>query len=202
MIICEYEIKKLFTRTQMADQQKFSPLETARLLLRPFEPGDAQGFSNYRSDPEVARYQGWDAPYSLTKAEQFVAEMQQTRPGGQDDWYQVAVELKSEGVLIGDIGFKIFSVGQQAELGFTLASAYQGKGYAFESMHRILQYLFEQFGLHRIQANCDPRNGTSVRLLERLGMRREGHMIENVWYKGEWADEYWYAVLRREWNPH
>ena len=184
----------------MADQTKFSPIETARLLLRSFAPGDAQGFSDYRSDPGVALYQGWDAPYSLTKAEQFVAEMQQARPGGQDDWYQVAVELKSGGVLIGDIGFKIFSGGQQAEIGFTLASAYQGKGYAFEATHRILQYLFEQLTLHRVQANCDPRNSASVRLLERLGMRREGHMIENVWYKGEWADEYWYAVLHREWN--
>jgi RimJ/RimL family protein N-acetyltransferase len=145
MIVCEYEIRKHIMRTSMTDQTNFSPIETARLLLRPFEAGDAQGFSDYRSDPEVARYQGWDAPYSLNKAEQFVAEMQQARPGGQDDWYQVAVELKSEGVLIGDIGFKIFSDGQQAEIGFTLASAYQGKGYAFEAAHRILQYLFEQF---------------------------------------------------------
>jgi RimJ/RimL family protein N-acetyltransferase len=184
----------------MTETHPFQPIETPRLLLRPFEARDAQAFCDYRSDAEVARYQGWDAPYSLVKARRFVAEMQATPVGVPDEWYQVAVELRSQSGLIGDIGFKIFSAGRQGEIGFTLARAHQGKGYAFEATGRILRYLFEQFDVHRVQANCDPRNTPSFRLLEKLGMRREGHMIESVWYKGEWADEYWYAILRREWQ--
>jgi RimJ/RimL family protein N-acetyltransferase len=184
----------------MTGQQEFKPLETNRLLLRPFEARDAQAFSDYRSDPEVARYQGWNAPFSLEKAKPFVIEMKHITPGTLGDWYQVAVELKSYGYLIGDIGFKVLQDGRQGEIGFTLAREYQGKGYALEAVERIFQYLFEQFDLHRVQANCDPRNLASVRLLERLGMRREGHTIESARYKGEWADEYWYAVLQREWN--
>jgi RimJ/RimL family protein N-acetyltransferase len=184
----------------MNDLQPFSPIETDRLLLRPFKAGDAQAFADYRSDPEVARYQGWDAPYSYMKAVQFVAEMQRIKPGIPGEWYQAAIEFKSQAIVIGDIGLKVLSDGLQGEIGFTLAVKHQGKGYAFEATERIMQYMFEQFALHRIQANCDPRNTASIRLMERLGMRREGHMIENVWYKGEWADEYWYAILRREWE--
>jgi len=183
----------------MTEYRPFQPIETPRLLLRCFEARDAQAFSDYRSDPEVARYQGWDAPYSLERAQRFVQEMQAALVGAPEEWYQVAIELKSEGVLIGDIGFKIFSAGRQGEIGFTLMHAYQGKGYAYEAAERILRLLFEQFDLHRVQANCDPRNAPSYRLLEKLGMRREGHMLESIWFKGDWADEYWYAILRREW---
>jgi RimJ/RimL family protein N-acetyltransferase len=184
----------------MTERKAFVPIETDRLLLRPFEARDAHFFSDYRSDPEVARYQGWDAPYSLAKAVRFVADMQGVNPGKPDDWYQAAIELKTEGILIGDIGFKVLYDGRQGEIGFTLASKYQRKGYAFEAVEQIMNYMFAQFDLHRIQANCDPRNLSSIRLMERLHMRREGHLIENVWYKGEWADEFWYAILRREWE--
>jgi RimJ/RimL family protein N-acetyltransferase len=184
----------------MPEPALFVPIETARLLLRPFELRDAWAFSDYRSDPEVARYQAWEPPFSLESATWFIEELHQVIPGTPGGWYQVAVELKSEAVLIGDVGFQLFSSGRQAEIGFTLARRCHGKGFAFEAVGQVLDYLFTSFDLHRVQASCDPRNLASVRLLERLGMRREGHRIESAWYKGEWTDEYWYAILRREWQ--
>jgi RimJ/RimL family protein N-acetyltransferase len=88
---------------------------------------------------------------------------------------------------------------QQAEIGFTFSRDYQGKGLAREAAACVLDYAFNGLGLHRVIAITDCANERSVALLGRLGMRREGHFIENVWFKGRWGDEYQYATLREEW---
>ena len=88
---------------------------------------------------------------------------------------------------------------RQAEIGFTLSREYQGYGYATEAVSSILNYAFHTFDLHRIIAITDCENIASVALLERLGMRREGHFIQNIWFKGKWGDEYLYAMLKDEW---
>ena len=80
-------------------------LETPRLVLRSFEDRDAAPFAAYRSDPEVARYQGWEAPFPMENAARFVADMIRARPGMPGAWYQVAIELKSTGEMIGDCAF-------------------------------------------------------------------------------------------------
>ncbi len=176
-------------------------LETPRLFLRTFEDRDTAIFASYRSDPEIARYQGWEAPYSLEQAARFVAEMKSLQPGIPGRWYQIAIENKSSREFIGDCAFQILLEDQrQAEIGFTLARAYQGQGYATEAATHLLEYLFTNLTIHRVRANCDPENKASARLLERLGMRHEGHFIESLWLKGRWYDEDWYAILRREWR--
>ena len=183
-------------------------LETQRLLLRPFELRDIHSLSEYRSDPEVERYQGWDAPFSIERARSFVAAMQNAKPGLPGDWYQVAIALRQPapqqpGLLIGDCVFCLLREDpSQAEIGFTLARAYQGQGYAYEAVSRLLSYLFGNLGLHRVLANCDVQNHASARLMERLGMRREAHLIDSLWFKGAWASEYWYAILRYEWEQN
>jgi RimJ/RimL family protein N-acetyltransferase len=181
-------------------------IETPRLLLRSFEELDIEPFAAYRSDPDVARYQSWDVPYTVAQAAAFVAAMKEQQPGQGDEWYQIAVELKQKATLIGDaiIGDCAFHLlaedARQAEIGFTLAQPYQGHGYAAEAVHALLTYLFDTFDLHRVVAVCDADNLGSVRLLERIGMRREAHFVENVWFKGAWGSEYSYALLRREWG--
>lgn len=177
------------------------PVETARLFLRPFEERDLHRFVAYRSDPAVARYQGWALPYCLEQATTFLKEMQRTRPGEPGRWYQLAIQPRSLGYLVGDCAFCL-SAGdaQQAEIGFTLARAHQGQGYATEAVSALLDYLFGTFGLHRVYAVCDVENGGSAGVLERVGMRREAHLIESTWFKGRWSSEYWYAILRAEWT--
>ena len=176
------------------------PLETSRLVLRPFEERDLPHFVAYRSDPAVARYQGWDVPYRPDQATALLEEMRRTRPGEPGRWYQVAIESKALGQLIGDCAFRVLADdGRQAEIGFTLAPAVQRQGYATEAVTALLDDLFGTFGLHRVYAVCDVENEASARLLERVGMRREGHFIESVWFKGRWSSEYWYAILRAEW---
>jgi RimJ/RimL family protein N-acetyltransferase len=174
--------------------------ETSRLILRPFAERDAQAFSDYRSDPEVARLQGWEAPYNLERAVQFVNEMKSAQPGTPGDWYQLAMERKSDGELVGDSAFQILREdSRQAEIGITLARRHQSQGYALEGLTRLLEYLFDDLELHRVRANVDPQNQPSIHLLERLGFRHEGRFIESWFLKGAWCDEDWYAMLRREW---
>ena len=175
-------------------------LETNRLILRSFLDADAEPFAEYRSDPDVARYQGWGIPYTLTQAMQFIEAMKHTEPGTPGKWFQVALQLKTSGQLIGDCAFCVLAdEPQQANIGFTLTQHYQGHGYAAEAVTRLLAYLFNDLKLHRVRAICDVENLASARVLERLRLRREAHFIDNVWFKGRWSSEYGYAVLASEW---
>ncbi len=177
----------------------FVNLETARLILRHFTDADLVPFMAYRNDPDVARYQGWEG-ISEAEAHAFIAEQKLVQPGVPGQWLQIAIEFKETGTLAGDCALKIDEHDErQAEIGYTLARAYQGKGIAFEAVSRVLDYAFRALELHRVIAITDSENAASIALLERLGLRREGHFIQNVWFKRKWADEYLYAVLQHEW---
>jgi RimJ/RimL family protein N-acetyltransferase len=176
--------------------------ETPRLIIRTFQESDQEAFSAYRSDPLVAQYQGWDTPYSLEQSAAFIHAMTMTTPGTPGEWYQIAIELKTPtapGPLIGDVAFHMKQDMRQAYIGFTLARPYQGQGYALEAVTCLLDYLYDELKLHRVIATTDVLNSASIRLIERLGFRREAHFIENDWFKGRWSSEYWYAMLAEEW---
>ncbi len=175
------------------------PAATERLILRPFESKDAPTFSAYRSDPEIARYQGWQAPYSLEQARDFIAEMQAKIPGQPGQWYQVALELKEDRRLIGDCAFRLSEDGRQAELCLKQARANKKRGYAREAGDWLLAALFGTLKVQRVFANIDPRNTAAIQSIGRLGFRFEGRFKQSLWLKGEWVDEEWYALLREEW---
>jgi RimJ/RimL family protein N-acetyltransferase len=170
-------------------------VRTERLTLRRFTPGDAEAFAAYRSDPEVARYQSWDAPLPLADATRKVEEFANGDPAAPG-WFQYAVDL--DGVLIGDLGLNLDANLKQAELGFTLAPAYQGQGYATEAVRGLLDNLFVERKLHRVSAECDARNTASARLLERVGFQREGLRRSHTWFKGEWTDDLLFGLLRSD----
>lgn len=181
------------------DVHPFHPIELQRVILRAFTDVDLPIFLAYRNDPEVARYQSWETT-SEAEARDFIQEQKDAQPGRPGAWFQIAIELKETSKLIGDCALKILADdARQAELGFTLSRAYQGRGLAFEAISGILDYVFKTLGLHRVIAIADCENLASVALLERLGMRREGHFIQNTWFKGKWGDEYLYAILGEEW---
>lgn len=180
--------------------ENFTDLMSDRLVLRRFSPTDLPAFVAYRSNPDVARYQGWEAPYPVADAERMIEALRREHPDTPGEWYQYAVELRSTGELVGDCAAKTDAEDpRQAELGFTLAPAHQGRGYATEAARRLLDYLFGARAKHRVIAYCDARNAASAAVLQRLGMRREGHLRESTWAKGEWTDDLLYAVLDREW---
>jgi len=173
-------------------------LETERLLLRRFGPDDATALAAYRSDPNVSRYQAWNSPVSVAQARLLVADFAAGEPRSLG-WFQYAVERTARPGLIGDVGVDRRDGGRQAEIGFSFAAEHQGHGFATEAVRRIVEHLLVEEGLHRVTAQCDARNDRSARLLERVGFRREGHLVSSTWAKGEWTDDLLFAVLASDW---
>lgn len=173
-------------------------IATERLVLRRFRKADAETLAGYRSDPEVARYQSWDAPFSLLRAETAVANFMASDPD-QAGWFQYAIEHAGEKVLIGDVAVHLHDNLKQAEVGFTLAVAYQKQGFAAEAVAAVLDRLFRVQGLHKVTGECDARNVASAGLMERLGFTREGRLRQQTWIKGEWTDDLIYGLLAGEW---
>jgi aminoglycoside 6'-N-acetyltransferase len=172
---------------------------TEHLVLRPMASGDAPALAAYRNDPVQARYQSWQTPYPVDSAQALITEMREVRFAQPGAWLQVAIE--TAGRLIGDVAVRVDRDDpRQAEIGFTLAADAQGHGFATEAVRAVMSLLFNEHGIHRITADCDTRNVRSAALLERVGMRREAHHRTSAWWKGEWTDEYVYAILAEEWR--
>ncbi|MGC9318508.1 MAG: GNAT family N-acetyltransferase [Armatimonadota bacterium] len=113
--------------------------------------------------------------------------------------YDLAVTDRASGELLGSVGLRLNAEGTQAALGYCYARQAWGRGIATEAAREMLRFGFEKLGLHRIHATCDTDNVASARVLEKLGMRREGRFVEDVWQRGHWRDTFSYAILRREW---
>ena len=179
----------------------FDDIITSRLVLRKLNLADSEALFRYRTDPDVSRYQNWK-PLTIEDARQFVETLANLEPDTPGSWFQLAITMRETGELIGDCGIH-FPVEEtrQAEIGITLAPAYQGKGYALEALVAVLDFLFVTLRKHRVVASVDPGNQPSIALLERLGMRKEAHFRESLWFKGAWADDVIYAILEREWRP-
>jgi RimJ/RimL family protein N-acetyltransferase len=179
------------------NEAAFTTLESPRLLLRRFAESDLQPFLAYLNDPLVARYQSWES-YTEQQARDVIQKQLDLDPGIPGQWFTFGVELKAAKVLAGHVALKMQDH-QQAEIGFTFSREHQGKSLACEAVRCVLNYLFTKLELHRVIAIADCENERSVALVNRLGMRREGHFIQNIWFKGRWGDEYLYAILREEW---
>jgi aminoglycoside 6'-N-acetyltransferase len=176
-------------------------LTTERLVVRQFGPADLDAFVRYRSDPEDARYQAWDAPFPRHQANHVIASEHGgdlLRPGA---WLQLAVADRRSGELHGDCA--VHPVADQpatAEVGVTFARSSQGRGLATEALGAVVSWLFAEHALHRVFAHADERNEPVRRLLERLGFRREAAFVDADWFKDEWTTLLVYAVLAREWR--
>lgn len=178
----------------------FTRLETDRLIVRRFRPDDLDSFVAYRADPDVARFQSWE---NFTRAEgvQFIAEMARQHPDTPGEWFQFAVELKANSAMIGDCALHAFADRRdEAEIGFTLAPAYRGRGYAREAVAGLLDYAFNALRKSRIEALTDVRNAKSIGVLERLGFVRDAAMREPVEFKGEICSEFLYLLFRESWR--
>ncbi|MBL8948486.1 MAG: GNAT family N-acetyltransferase [Myxococcales bacterium] len=177
-------------------------LRTRRLVLRPLLPGDAPALVAYRDLPEVARYQSWTS-FDLDTATRFVARQADVIPDTPGSWLQLAVVLAATDEIVGDVGLHFRADDpQQMELGITLAPAHQGVGLGREAIEALLGYAFGTLGKHRVIAITDADNDAAARLFERVGLRREAHYVDAVFFKGAWGSEYLFAMLRREWRPH
>jgi RimJ/RimL family protein N-acetyltransferase len=176
------------------------PIETRSLLLRPFRPDDLEALYGIQCQPEVVRYLYWGARSREEVRQELALRLRQGALEAAGDKLVLAMVRRDSGVVIGDVNLHWLSQEhEQGEIGFVLHPDHHGRGLAREAAMVMLRMGFEGLGLHRIIGRCDARNTASARLMERLGMRREAHLRENETVKGEWCDEYLYAMLAVEW---
>lgn len=162
---------------------------------------DVDDIHSYQSRTDVCRYLPFEPRTRDEVAEKVTKYSTALVLKGDGDYWQLAVERASDpGRVIGDVYFTIKSTGNAAgEIGWILHPDHTGKGYMAEAATAVLKIAFDDLGLHRVRAVLDPRNDASVALCERLGMREEAYFVEDLWFKGAWADTAIYAILDREW---
>ncbi len=174
-------------------------IETHRLRMRRFREEDWQAVHAYAADPEVVRYVPGELP-----SEEDAREITRAWINGQNDappHYDFAITVRPNDFVIGWCCIQIsVSHKQTGELMYVLNRQYWNKGCATEATHAIVGYGFSELKLHRIFATCRPENIASWRVLEKLGMQREGLLRENTWIRGSWHSSYLYAILDYEWQ--
>jgi RimJ/RimL family protein N-acetyltransferase len=185
----------------MTGLQPEYPVRSSRLLLRPIEMHDVPSLVSYRSRPDVCRF----VPFEPMDAD--VIESRLRGPWSRRNldaagqMLMLGIELRAEARLIGDMMLAWVSERHRTgEIGYVLDPAYGGQGFATEAAHRVLHLAFDDLGLHRVVARVVEGNDASVRVVGRLGMRQEAHLVENEWLKGSWIDELGFALLDREWR--
>lgn len=174
------------------------PLVTERLVLRALVAGDLAEHHRLFSDPQVVRFL-YDEVLDLPSAEAHLARRLKTGPPGEGEWVNLAVEV--DGTFLGEVGVTLSSrVHRQCEIGYVFGAGSHGQGYATEASAAVIDLAFGALGAHRVAGRMDARNDASARVMERLGMRREAHLRQNEFVKGEWTDEVVYSVLLDEWT--
>ena len=180
--------------------QFLEPLESERLSIRPLTSDDFDRHFEIYSNPDVVRYL-YEEPFDAEGARQHLKRRCSIDLPSEGSWVNLGVEVRDEGVLIGEVGLTLVSaVNEHCEIGYVFDPAYSGSGYATEASAVMVELAFSTLGAHRVSGRLDARNSASARVLERLGMRREGDFKENEFVKGEWTDETVYAVLETEWR--
>ncbi len=174
-------------------------LTSPRLLLRRFSPADGAALHAYLSRPEAVEFEPYGV-ISRMEADAWAAQ----RAADPAFW---AICLRRSGELVGNLYLvRVPPDGWRTwELGYVLHPDHWGRGYATEACTLLMEECFDAWAAHRVMARCDVRNPASWRLLERLGFRREGHLLANASFRGDadghpvWKDTYLYALLDRQW---
>lgn len=172
-------------------------IETDRLILRPYSLDDVEDVLSYASDPEWARYLG-SVPqlYTRTDAEEFLAGKLSQDRKNRASW---AIEYAGSAIGGVDIGFDIKN--RVGTIGYSVAMRLWGNGLATEAAGAVIDATFTALPeLNRIQATTDERNAGSVRVLEKLGMVREGVLRQDQYLRGKFRNTVWCGLLRCEWE--
>jgi RimJ/RimL family protein N-acetyltransferase len=175
------------------------PIRTERLVLREFRADDFDALLPFHSDPANVLY----VPFEARTPEQMQVALDKKIAGtsltGAGDHLDLAVTL-ADGTVVGDLVVMLHVVEHgTVEVGWIFDPAHSGHGYATEAVRAMLDLVFGGLQARRAVARVDARNDASLRLCDRVGMRREAHLIENEVFKGELSSEVDYAVLSREW---
>lgn len=176
------------------------PILTERLSIRQLEGQDADQMYRYRSHPAVKRFQFWE-PASIEEVESFIKATGWVEDGRVGAWRQFGLFSRGNGQLMGDCGFRLsVEDPSQVEIAVTVVPQFQGQGFGDEAVRALLDILFRKEGKRRVFASVDPENTAAVALFKGVGMRVEAHFVENLWFKGRWADDMIFGLLAREYK--
>ncbi len=182
----------------MIKGDKLPSLSSERLVLRWLEDRDAEALFEIFSDAQVMRY--WSSPPWAGMADAVEMVESVRRYFAKGSLYQWGVACRSDDVVIGTCTLAEVDVqNRRAEIGFALRQDHWGQGYMTEALQRLLKFSFEELKLLRLEADVDPRNDASIRLLESLGFRREGYLRERWIVGDEISDTVFYGLLRSDW---
>ncbi len=174
-------------------------VKTDRLIVRRFAETDLDDFLAYHNHPDISTYVPMES-MSEAQASTFLARQAVAVDNQKNLYHAFAIHHTGDDKVIGEVGIYLGPAPEyKAEIGFALHPEYQGRGYATEAARPLLEYAFVTCDLHRVTAMCDTRNAPSFKLMERLAMRREGHLLQSHLTGEVWQDEYLYALLRDEW---
>ncbi len=175
-------------------------LDTPRLVLRELALDDITALNEIERDARVTRYMAYDVQ-SLDQTRAYIENAVREQSAEPRRTYDLAVVARTSDALIGRCGLGISRPEhREASVWYELHPAQWGRGYAGEAVAALLDFAFTTLGLHRVWADCDPRNTASCRVVERLGLVREGLLRENYFLKGEWCDAAIYGILEHEWQ--
>lgn len=173
-------------------------VETKRLILRELSEDDLEDIYEFKSDPQVVKYLTW-GPSSREQTLQSLRKQIAFQNEENRQMYILAVEMKSTKKVIGNALFMVKDPDfKTVEIGYFINSQYWKQGYALEIVNGLLVLGFKTMEVHRIFAVCDVENAGSVNLLSKIGFRQEGHFIKNLNVKGQWRDNYLFAMLSEE----
>ena len=174
-------------------------IDTDRLVLRPLDQNDWLLFESIYSSSERMQYIA--EPLVGEELQQLFEGRCQPWQQQEEQWLSLVIEVKQPQLAIGMIGFKLTDVKlQRGEIGFVLDAAAQGHGYVTEAGQAFIDHLFLHFPLHKITAQCSTLNTNSFKLLERLGMQREGCLRDNSLINGKLHNDYLYGLLLSDWQ--
>ena len=171
-------------------------IQTARLILRPFRESDYDDLFEFLSQLEDDEFEGYPGITRENGREHLKYRMD------SDEFY--AMELKDTGKVIGNIYCRNRKY-EAKEIGYIVNRHYQRKGYAGEALSAVIADSFRS-GVHRIYAECDPRNPGSWKLLEKAGLKREAHFLQNLYFRKDenaiplWKDTYVFAILEKDYE--
>lgn len=175
------------------------PIATKRLSLRCLDYNDIQDILDILAHPSIARILNMKMDESSVR--EYIDKQNSYQPFQEGKYYDLVVEYKEEGKVIGLIGIQC-KPHHQGAIGWAIGINYQGSGFALEGASALISYAFSKLGLHRIYAVTSNINTPSWKLMERLGMRKEAHFRETEWREGKWIDQFIYAILSTEWQDH
>lgn len=175
-------------------------LDTPRLHLRPLRESDADAMFALFSDPTVVRYLSHPPWTSITQAQTLIADDLRNLADGT--YLRLGLESRASGRLIGNCSlFNLVPASQRADLGYVLAPDQEGQGLMHEALCALLDWGFNVLELRRLEADVDPRNGRSIKTVERLGFQREGFLRERWLVNGEIGDTLFYGLLKSDPRP-